>query len=146
MTEPSAPLFAVGSGGLREAGEYDPGITEEVDRQIRNMDIVVNGCYDRAVQLLKEVGSDNFEIVLSTEHGAQVSNQQRDAFGRTKFMGRKLKYNENTKTWGSGLGPSEHGTARSRPRAYVAPANADGIREELKDAVLLKAALGMSGR
>lgn len=33
-----------------------------------------------------------------------------------------------------------------RPAAYVMPANDDGIREELADAVLLKAALGMAGR
>jgi hypothetical protein len=33
-----------------------------------------------------------------------------------------------------------------RPRVYVAPANSDGIREELSQAVLLKAALGMAGR
>jgi hypothetical protein len=33
-----------------------------------------------------------------------------------------------------------------RPRAYVAPANDAGIREELSQAVLLKAALGMAGR
>jgi hypothetical protein len=33
-----------------------------------------------------------------------------------------------------------------RPRAYVAPANSEGIREELSQAVLLKAALGMAGR
>jgi nitrogen-specific signal transduction histidine kinase len=33
-----------------------------------------------------------------------------------------------------------------RPRAYVVPKNHDGIREELADAVLLKAAMGMSGK
>jgi hypothetical protein len=35
---------------------------------------------------------------------------------------------------------------KSRPRAYVAPKNSDGIKEELKDGVLLKAALGMRGK
>jgi hypothetical protein len=35
---------------------------------------------------------------------------------------------------------------QSRPRAYVAPSNHDGIHEELSEAVLLKAALGMSGK
>lgn len=34
----------------------------------------------------------------------------------------------------------------SRYRAYVAPANSDGITAELNESVLLKAALGMQGR
>lgn len=33
-----------------------------------------------------------------------------------------------------------------RPRAYVAPRNDQGIHEELSQAVLLKAAMGMSGQ
>lgn len=33
-----------------------------------------------------------------------------------------------------------------RPRAYVVPSNDEGIHEELSEAVLLKAALGMSGK
>jgi hypothetical protein len=33
-----------------------------------------------------------------------------------------------------------------RPRFYVAPFNREGIHEELSQAVLLKAALGMSGK
>jgi hypothetical protein len=33
-----------------------------------------------------------------------------------------------------------------RPRFYVTPANREGIHEELSQAVLLKAALGMSGQ
>jgi hypothetical protein len=33
-----------------------------------------------------------------------------------------------------------------RPRAYVMPKNNQGIREELSQAVLLKAALGMTGQ
>jgi hypothetical protein len=39
-----------------------------------------------------------------------------------------------------------HDPDTQRPRAYVVPKNHDGIREELADAVLLKAALGMSGK
>ena len=34
----------------------------------------------------------------------------------------------------------------TRPRAYVAPSNSDGIREERGEAVLTKAALGMAGK
>jgi hypothetical protein len=33
-----------------------------------------------------------------------------------------------------------------RPRCYVAPSNNQGIHEELSQAVLLKAALGMAGK
>lgn len=33
-----------------------------------------------------------------------------------------------------------------RPRSYVVPKNQQGIHEELADAVLLKAALGMAGK
>lgn len=33
-----------------------------------------------------------------------------------------------------------------RPRAYVVPKNYDGIHEELSQAVLLKAAMGMHGK
>lgn len=33
-----------------------------------------------------------------------------------------------------------------RPRAYIAPANSDGIAAEIEDAVLLKAAINMQGR
>lgn len=35
---------------------------------------------------------------------------------------------------------------QQRPRVYVVPKNNKGIREELAQAVLLKAALGMSGK
>jgi hypothetical protein len=33
-----------------------------------------------------------------------------------------------------------------RPRAYVAPINAEGVHEELTDSVLLKAAINMEGQ
>lgn len=33
-----------------------------------------------------------------------------------------------------------------RPRSYVVPSNREGIHEELSQAVLLKAALGLSGK
>jgi hypothetical protein len=35
---------------------------------------------------------------------------------------------------------------QARPRAYVAPSNSEGINEEISQAVLLKAAMGMSGK
>lgn len=85
-------------------GEYDPGITEEIDRQIRHMQPVLLRMTESAARLKRATGSPNFEVVVS-------------------------------------LNPSGQ-----RPRAYVAPSNREGIHEELSDAVLLKAALGMSGQ
>jgi hypothetical protein len=102
----STPLFvASGSTGLRVGGVYDPGITPEIDRQIRSLPYVVMYCREKAYELLASTGSPNFEVVLSSGRPDQ-----------------------------------------QRPRAYVCPKNNKGIREELSDAVLLKAALGMSGK
>lgn len=39
-----------------------------------------------------------------------------------------------------------HGGGPQRSREYVAPANNEGIHEELKDAALLKAAISMRGK
>jgi hypothetical protein len=41
---------------------------------------------------------------------------------------------------------SQTDPSTQRPRFYVAPSNNQGIHEELSEAVLLKAALGMSGQ
>jgi hypothetical protein len=100
----SSPLFvASGSSRLSVGGEYDPGITPEVDRLIRHIPFIVSYTNDRAHELQRDAG-DNFEVILSNR------------------------------------------PEQSRPRAYVCPKNNDGIREELGRAVLLLAALGMSGR
>lgn len=88
---------------VEKAEDYDPKITEEIDRKIRNMPMVRAYIKGKANQLSNQAG-DNFEVVMS----------------------------EN---------PDQ-----SRPRAYVAPANREGIHQELSDAVLLKAALGMGGK
>jgi hypothetical protein len=103
---PTESLFVVDEhgGGLTIGGEYDPGITKEVDKKIRHLPVVVQHINLKAHELLKSVGTDNFEVVLSNK----PSNQ--------------------------------------RPRAYVVPSNDDGIHEELSQAVLLKAALGMAGK
>lgn len=100
----SSPLYGVSGGGLSVIGEYDPKITEEIDRKIRNLPVVVQRCRQKADELVKATGSANFEVVLS------------------------------------------RGEDQQRPRAYVAPANSNGIHEELSEAVLLKAALGMAGK
>lgn len=66
MTPSSTPLFvASGSKGLAIAGEYDPGITPEVDKVIRNLPFVVSYVNQKAHQLRQETGSENFEVVLS---------------------------------------------------------------------------------
>lgn len=95
---------STGSPATLVAQEYDPGITEEVDRAIRNMPGVVQYCNRKAHELCDATGSSNFEVVLS------------------------------------------QGPDQQRPRAYVVPSNSKGIHEELAQAVLLKAALGMAGR
>lgn len=89
---------------VEKAEDYDPKITEEIDRKIRNMPMVRAYIKGKANQLKNSTGTPNFEVVMS----------------------------EN---------PDQ-----SRPRAYVAPANREGIHQELSDAVLLKAALGMGGK
>lgn len=97
-------IIGAGTHGLvilPQNGEYDPGVTQEVDRAIRHLPIVQKYIKDVA-QLLKQRAGVNFEVV--------------------------------------------HGGGPSRPREYVAPANNEGIRDELKDAALLKAALGMRGK
>lgn len=101
----STPLYVAGpKGRLQVDGEYDPEITPEIDKVIRNMRVVVERCNEQAHQLRRETGSENFEVVLSYRESQQ------------------------------------------RPRAYVCPKNSKGIHEELSQAVLLKAALGMAGR
>lgn len=99
-------LFSANGNQLKVdmTGEYDPGITEEIDRQIRHMQPVLLRMAEKAAQLKRATGSTNFELVIATNPSGQ------------------------------------------RPRVYVAPANRDGIHEELSQAVLLKAALGMSGQ
>jgi hypothetical protein len=99
-------MFGVSESGfgLSVAGAYDPGITPEIDRKIRNMPMVVEYINAKAHELLSAVGSDNFEVILS------------------------------------------HKPDQQRPRAYVCPSNNKGIHEELSEAILLKAALGMAGR
>jgi hypothetical protein len=99
-------LFSANGNQLKVSmtGEYDPGITAEIDRRIRHMPQVIERILEKAAQLKNSTGSGNFEIYSQTRSNTQ------------------------------------------RPRAYVAPKNREGIHEELSQAVLLKAALGMSGQ
>ena len=143
----TSPLYAVGSSGnLNVAGTYDPHITEEIDRQIRNMPGVVQYCYQKAIELLKSTGSDNFEVVLSSRSGSQTSVRHRDASGLRRPMSRKMVWDQGSRQWGQDNGESRFPAERSRPRAYVMPANGKGIHEELSQGVLLKAALGMADK
>lgn len=138
MADDEAPPITVWGAStgstLKILGEYDPEITKEVDRQIRNMPVVVDYCLSKARELLKSINSNNFEIVLSTEKGGKVLSDAVNVSGRHYLKGRQLG------------DTSEHGPERQRPRAYVVPANGKGIHEELTEAVLLKAALGMAGK
>jgi hypothetical protein len=99
-------FFSSNGNGLKVAfdTEYDAGITEEVDRQIRHLPIVKDRLFEKAAELKNSVGSPNFELVSQTKPETQ------------------------------------------RPRVYVVPKNFQGIREELSQAILLKAALGMAGK
>lgn len=97
-----ASLYEVSSsGGLIAHGEYDPGITEEIDEKIRNLPVVKQHLKEQAEILKGYTGSENFEVIVSSR-------------------------------------------AKTRARVYVAPKNSDGIREELGQAVLLKAALALA--
>ena len=124
--DPVIPMFGVvesGKGlGLGVVGEYNPGMTEEIDSKIRNLPEVVEYIHKKAIELMHATGSDNFDVWVSTEAGAV-----------------KEEGEEGTRTshW-----PAE----KQRPRAYVGPSNGKGIHEELSEAVLLKAALGMAGQ
>lgn len=100
-------VFHSGTGGFTlkvGGGDYDAGITPEIDKQIRHMQMVQMYCHGRAEMLRQATGSNNFRIVAQQDPQTQ------------------------------------------RPRFYVAPSNHEGIHEELSQAVLLKAALGMTGK
>lgn len=106
MADESSPMYMPDAGGtgLTVSGEYDPGISAEVDRKIRNMPGVIEHITKKANELLASTGSGNFDVLVSAKPG------------------------------------------QSRPRAYVRPINSAGIHEELSQAVLLKAAMGMAGK
>lgn len=99
-------LFSANGNSLKVdmTGEYDPGITAEIDKRIRHMPDVILHMLEKAALLKNSTGSQNFEIVIQAKEDTQ------------------------------------------RPRAYVTPKNDQGIHEELAQAVLLKAALGMEGK
>lgn len=62
-----AALFGAGSGGhslsVNMTDAYDPGITNEVDRQIRHMQVVYMHCLKQAGDLMRATGSKNFETI-----------------------------------------------------------------------------------
>lgn len=99
-------LFSANGNSLKVelTGEYDPGITNEIDKKIRHLLPVLLEMGQKAGDLLRATGSSNFEIIQQARPETQ------------------------------------------RPRFYVAPKNREGIHEELSQAVLLKAAMGMAGK
>lgn len=62
-----AALFGAGSGGrtlsVSMTDAYDPGITAEIDRQIRHLQIVYMHCLFQAGELMRATGSKNFETI-----------------------------------------------------------------------------------
>lgn len=101
-------VFSTGASGftmrIDTSSDYDAGINDDLDRQIRHMPAVEMYCHGRAEMLMRATGSSNFQVVAQ-----QLPQTQ-------------------------------------RPRFYVVPSNREGIHEELSQAVLLKAALGMAGK
>lgn len=99
-------LFSANGNKLKVemSGDYDAGITEEIDKQIRHLRPVLMRIAEKAGELKRATGSDNFDVIIQADPNSE------------------------------------------RPRAYVVPKNNKGIHEELSQAVLLKAALGMNGR
>lgn len=99
-------LFSANGNTLKVemSGDYDPGITAEVDKAIRHLPVVVEAAMEKAATLKNSVGSPNFELIIQARPDTE------------------------------------------RPRVYVVPKNNKGIHEELSQAVLLKAALGMAGK
>lgn len=66
MADEAAPMLVAGGGSsLGVSGAYDPKITPEIDRKIRNMPGIAQHCYNKAIQLARETGSPNFEVILS---------------------------------------------------------------------------------
>lgn len=99
-------LFSANGNQLKVdmTGDYDAGITEEIDKAIRHLPVVVEAAMQAAATLKNSVGSPNFELIIQARPDT------------------------------------------ARPRVYVVPKNNKGIHEELSQAVLLKAALGMAGK
>jgi hypothetical protein len=52
-------------------GSYDAGITEEIDKQIRHLPIVVNRAMESAATLKNSIGSPNFELVIQARSDTQ---------------------------------------------------------------------------
>jgi hypothetical protein len=66
-------LFSANGNQLKVdmTGEYDPGITEEIDRRIRHMPQVIERMLEKAAQLKNSTGSSNFTIVSQTQQQTQ---------------------------------------------------------------------------
>lgn len=101
-----ADLFSANGNQLKvsTSADYDAGITDEIDKQIRHLPVVIAAAMEAAATLKNSTGSPNFELVIQARPDT------------------------------------------ARPRVYVVPKNNKGIHEELSEAVLLKAALGMAGK
>lgn len=48
-------------------GSYDPGITEEIDKQIRHLPVVIRAAMEKAATLKNSINSPNFELVIQAQ-------------------------------------------------------------------------------
>jgi hypothetical protein len=51
--------------------EYDPGITPEIDQQIRHLPMVVGHCYEKALETLNSIEGNNFQLVMQNKPDTQ---------------------------------------------------------------------------
>lgn len=66
-------LFSANGNVLKVdmTGDYDPGITAEIDRQIRHIPEVILEMMRRAATLKNSIGSPNFELVIQARSETQ---------------------------------------------------------------------------
>jgi hypothetical protein len=66
-------LFSANGNQLKVdmGGDYDAGITEEIDKKIRHLPIVVEGAMEKAATLKNSIGSPNFELVIQARSETQ---------------------------------------------------------------------------
>lgn len=66
-------LFSANGNQLKVdmSGEYDAGITDEIDRQIRHIPDVIMHMLRKAAQLKSGTGSSNFEIIIQAQDTTQ---------------------------------------------------------------------------
>lgn len=93
---------------------------------------------------------NRLKMEVNAEYDAQVTAEVDKAIRHLPFVVGHMKQQAQRLLQATGSGNFEVITQddpnTQRPRSYVVPKNNKGIHEELSQAVLLKAALGMAGQ